>query len=497
MNSVLVESCSRARAVLPVPALLSLSLLIFAVFFALVVNVAPDGLLRDPDTFWHIGVGRLILQTGSVPWIDQLSHTFQGHPWIAEQWLSQVIFALMYEAGGWSAVIGVATGAVALTFALLFFELARQIRMTAALSMTMFAYALSSIHFLARPHLLSFPLLVLWFAGLARAVESRTAPSLFLLPVMTLWANLHGSFTFGLAVSGLLAVEAVFEASPEHRMRVLLHWAMFLAAAILAALITPYGYHSAFATVQIFGGNEALHHIDEWQAMDFSKRIFGGPLIIGLIFFGFLVGLKIRFMRLVIVTITFYFMLVHIRMVPIFALVTPLMIASSLRAQFPFLSLESQRDDRFFSRLLSVARPLYALILSLLLIAPSLLILSSRAIGPPENIQPVAAVDYILRSDPFGRVYNDFSFGGYLVFRGIKTFIDGRTGQLFGGGFLSRTFESPNKQNNEFLELLDEYKVSSALVKPQSSQAAKLDRAPSWRRRYADDVAVVYQRAQP
>jgi hypothetical protein len=172
------------------------------------------------------------------------------------------------------------------------------------------------------------------------------------------------------------------------------------------------------------------------------------------------------------------------------------MIASSLCSQFPFLSLEAQWQDQFLSRLLRLSRPLYALIFFIVLVAPSLLILSSRAVSPPESIQPAAAVDYILRTDPFGRVYNDFSFGGYLVFRGVKTFIDGRTGQLFGGGFLSRTFESPIKPNNEFLELLDEYKVSSALVRPESRQALKLDRAPSWKRQYADDVAVVYQRAR-
>jgi len=412
-----------------------------------------------------------------------MSHTFEGQPWIARDWLSEIIFAQMYEVGGWRAIVGVAVGTVALTFALLFVELARQIRLTAALSMAMLAYALSSIHFLARPHLLSFPFLVLWFAGLIRAVESRTSPSLLLLPVMTLWANLHGSFTLGLAVGGLLALEAIFESDPRHRLRTLLRWAMFLAAAAFAAIITPYGYHSAYGTAQIFGGNEALNYINEWRALDFSKEILGGPLIIGLIFFGFLVGVKIRFMRLVIVTIVFYMMLVYIRMVPIFALITPLMIASSLRAQFPFLSLESQGHDQFFSRLLRLSRPRYALILSVLLVGPSLLILSTQVIRPRESIYPVMAVDYILRTDPFGRVYNDFSFGGYLVFRGVKTFIDGRTDQLFQGGFLSRTFESPNKSNDEFLQPLDEYKISSALVRPQSSEALKLDRAPSWQRR--------------
>jgi hypothetical protein len=94
-------------------------------------------------------------------------------------------------------------------------------------------------------------------------------------------------------------------------------------------------------------------------ADELLKGDLRGPLIIGLIFVGFLVGVKIKFMRLIIVTIMFYMMLVHIRMVPIFALVTPLMIASSLRAQFPFLSIESQPHDQpsFFGNLLRASRP--------------------------------------------------------------------------------------------------------------------------------------------
>jgi hypothetical protein len=501
MNTVLAEPFPQRRAALPARNLISLSLVVFAFFLALLLNaLAGDGLLRDPDTLWHIGVGRRILQTGSFPWVDNLSHTFEGHAWIARDWLSDIIFALMYEVGGWRAVAGVAVGAIALTFTLLFAELARQLRLTAALSITLYAYALSSIHFLARPHILSYPVMVLWFAGLVRAVERHTAPSLVLLPLITLWANLHGSFTFGLAVGGLLGIEAILESCPKERLNTLLRWAIFLTVAAVAGLVTPYGYRSAFVTVQVFGGNEALDGIQEWQAMNFADRIFGGPLIVGLLFLGFLVGVKIKLMRLIIVTIMFYMMLVHVRMVPIFALVTPLMIAGSLRAQFPFLSVETQATTQpnFFDKLLRVARPHYALILSALIMGPSLLAFHARAIGPPDSIFPAAAVDYVLRTDPSGRLYNDFSFGGYLIFRDVKTFIDGRTDQLFGGGFLARTFESPNKPNDdEFLDLLDEYLVSSALVRPNSGQALKLDKASSWQRRYEDGIAAVYQRARP
>jgi hypothetical protein len=499
MNTAVVEIYPREQVVLPARALFSLSLIVFALLLALLLVVARDALLRDPDTLWHIGVGRRILQTGSFPRVDHLSHTFEGYPWIARDWLSEIIFALMYQTGGWRAVAGVTVGAIALTFTLLFWALARQLRLTAALSIALVAYALASAHFSARPHILSYPVMVLWLAGLVHAVESRTSPSLLLLPLMTLWANLHGSFTLGLALGGLLAVEAIFKSSPKERWSTLLRWAIFLAAASVAGLLTPYGYRSAYVTIQVFGGNEALDHITEWQALNFAQEVFGGPLIIGIVFVGFLVGVKIKPMRLIIVTITFYMMLVHIRMVPIFALVTPLLISSSLRAQFPFLSAESQAHNQpgLFDKLLRASRLHYALILSALIAGPPLAAFCVRGIAPRNIISPVAAVDYVLRTDPSGRLYNDFSFGGYLIFRNVKTFIDGRTDQLFGGGFMAKTFGSPSKPNDEFIELLETYKITSALVSPKSGEALKLDQVPSWRRRHEDDIAVVYQRTPP
>src|SRR5262249_33823513 len=96
-----------------------------------------SGASRFRHSFVSSGVGRHLLQTGSFPWADHLSHTFEGHPWVARDWLSEIIFALAYERGGWRVVAGVTAGAIALTFTLLFAELARQMRLTAALSIAM------------------------------------------------------------------------------------------------------------------------------------------------------------------------------------------------------------------------------------------------------------------------------------------------------------------------------------------------------------------------
>lgn len=472
----------------------SLSILVFGFISALLLaGVGSEGFLRDPDSMWHIGVGRRILESGTLPWTDELSHTFEGQRWIAKEWLSQVILALAFENGGWPTVVTITLAAIALTFTLMFFELARQLRPTAALCITMYAYALCSLHFLARPHALSYPILVLWLAGLLRAVEDRRNPSFFLLPLMVLWANLHGGFTLGLGIAGLLALEGVFTREQGDRCRALVYWAVFLAAACLASLLTPYGYHSLFVTAQVFGGNEALAYINEWRAMNFARQLFGGPLVIALVFLALLVGARISVVRLIVITVVFYMMLMHIRMVSMFALVTPLMIASSLRAQFPQLSSAARGADPI-QRALSAFRPVHALILLLLVVSPPLLLLYARGIAPPKAISPAEAVDYIVRTDPAGRVYNDFAFNGYLIFRGVRTFIDGRTDQLFGGGFLSRVFESSNKPNDEFLKLVDDYKVSSALVRPDSGQALKLEASAAWQKRYENGVSIVYQR---
>ena len=72
-------------------------------------------------------------------------------------------------------------------------------------------------HMLARPHVLALPLLVAWTAGLIAAADRRAAPSFWLLPLMALWANLHGGFVFGLALIAALALDAVIGAEASRQ----------------------------------------------------------------------------------------------------------------------------------------------------------------------------------------------------------------------------------------------------------------------------------------
>src|SRR4051812_24990186 len=105
--------------------------LLVALFFLLYsVFITGGGLLADADLYWHIATGRKIWESGSFPQIDEFSHTFRGHPWIARDWLGDLTYFGAYSLLGWRGVVMITGGAIALAYALLFLMLARNMRFT-------------------------------------------------------------------------------------------------------------------------------------------------------------------------------------------------------------------------------------------------------------------------------------------------------------------------------------------------------------------------------
>jgi hypothetical protein len=118
-------------------------------------------------------------------------------------------------------------------------------------------------------------------AGLVRAADDKRAPSLWLLPLMVLWANLHGGFTFGIMMVGALGLDAIVLSPSEARLRTALRWIGFGLLALAAGCVTPYGWQSMLMTVRILGLGPALSIIGEWRPADFSHL---GALEIVLLF---------------------------------------------------------------------------------------------------------------------------------------------------------------------------------------------------------------------
>src|SRR6476660_4937402 len=184
----------------------------------------------------------------AVPETDVYSFTMRGQPWISTQWLAQVLYATAYAVAGWSGPVVLAAGAIAATFALLTKSLIRRLSDSTALVFIAAALALTVPHLLARPHVLAMPVMVVWVSGLIAAADRREAPSFWLLPLMALWANLHGGFVFGLLLVGGLALDAIWGAEPRVQKSLLLRWFVFGLAALAATCVTPYGWGALLAS---------------------------------------------------------------------------------------------------------------------------------------------------------------------------------------------------------------------------------------------------------
>lgn len=473
--------------------------LLVALLLLLYVVLIPGGrLLIDPDLYWHIATGRKIWESRSFPQVDEFSHTFRGHPWIARDWLGDLIFYAAYSLSGLRGVVIVTGGAIALAYALLFLMLARTMRLTIAIGVAAVALALSISHLHARTQIFGDVLIVAWVATLVRAVDTRASPSLMLLPIMTLWANVHGSFVAGLALAIALAAEAVFESPAGERRSVAQSWAVFLGAAIGAACVTPYGARPLLGAFQVIGANEAKPYLGEWQAVSFETAPSMGLAGIAFLFLALLNGAKLRFVRLGIVLLIAAYMLTAVRFIFLFNIIAPLLLATPLTSQFGFLALSEQvaTQPRLFTTLSQLARRgLYGAYGTIVII-----ILSTFSFGDPvkpprsRQISPEGAVEYIFSHNLRGNIYNAYDFGGYLIFRGRSTFIDGRTDQLFGEGFMVQNRAIVTQRPREFMGYLDKYHISIGLVTPSSIESQEFRASPDWTGVYSDDISELFVR---
>jgi hypothetical protein len=476
------ESLSRERAFSlgHVPAWVWLGASVY-----LLLLTVGSSLLGDSDTFWHIAAGKSILDRHAFPSVDIYSFTKTGVPWISTSWLAQVIYAESYELGGWAGPVVLAAASIAAAFALLAFIVGRRIPRTYAIIVTLATLVLSTPHLLARPHVLALPVMVAWVNGLVSASERRQAPSFWLLPLIGLWANLHGGFIFGLALVAPFAFDALWNAEAPQRISLALRWIVFGICAFAASCATPYGWESIVASRKILELGDLLHVISEWRSADFSHVTPFEVCLFALIAATLHYGVKLSPPRLLLVLGLFYMALSHVRNIEIFALLMPLVLLTPLSSQFGLQA----------ARVVNMSLPIAsAVTLVALLGAATWAIAAHHRFSPPADQSPVAAVD-VLKDRNVKRVLNDLSFGGYLISRDMPVFIDGRA-ELYGEHFGMEFLRALQLQNvNLFLDLLEKYNIDAVLLPPSTPAASLLDRLDGWQRIYSDDNAVVHIRA--
>jgi hypothetical protein len=453
-----------------------------AAMAGLITFLFTSSVFNDGDTYWHLATGRWIVEHGRIPLTDPFSFTAPGREWQAHEWLADIFMWGAYSLGGWSGLTIFFGLAVAAAAALLAARASRSLGGITLVVLVVMALGCTSQSLLVRPHALMLPLLIFWTIQVMDARERDKAPPLALAALMIIWANLHGSYVFGFVIAGAFGLEALWEAPKERRLIVFRDWAIFGVASLVAILITPHGLPGVIFPFKVMTLS-ILKDIQEWRPTDMAKV---SPFLVSLLLALFVMlsrGTKIKPMRMLLLIGLLYMALAHRRHLIVLAVVAPLIMAEPLAIALGQKRKEGAPDWR--------APSLAFLALAVIVCGYRLAVPLQRH---DDRVTPATALRNVpatLRAQP---VLNDYSMGGYLIFKGVKVYIDGRA-DMYGDEFVGEYMDLIHRGDPAKLqEILDKRHIVWTMFNPNDLLVRTLDKQPGWRRLYTDKWTVVHVR---
>jgi hypothetical protein len=533
----------------------SVSDLIFVALLGLLVfTTLSVRLLGDAGIGWHIRTGQLILSTHAIPRIDPFSSAMAGQPWFAWEWLYDVLVGWLDTVAGLNAVVLFTALIIATTFAWTFrLLLRRNTNFLLALMLLLLAASAAMIHFLARPHVVSWLFTVAWFWILESSEETCRDPDsyssssatstikarkrhrrwlLWLLPLlMIVWVNLHGGFLVGFSLLGIYWIAAAWQSfrltgdrfddvlqniRAGKRARALAFTGLL---SVLATFLNPYGWNLHLHIYRYLSNRFLMDHIDEFQSPNFhgvAQKCFAALLLLTLAAKK-REAREFRASQILVVLFAVYSGLYASRNIPVSSLLLILVIGPWLsdamerlteglgnRLAKRRISPASSRaaSPQFLHRMQAIDRslrgslwPAAAIVLAVWIAAHAGRLGDTQLMNAHFDGKrfPVEAVNYLEKHDVSGPVLSPDSWGGYLIYRlypRIKVVVDDRH-DLYGEEFLKSYLKMVHVEPG-WKDFLQQYQAGCVLVPKDSALANILLETPNWQPIYGDTVAILF-----
>lgn len=458
----------------------------------------------DPDMWWHLRTGQLILEEG-IPKQDPFSFTMNGQPWIAHEWLSEVVMWIVHQPLGLTGLILFFAAIIALAYFLVY--LRSDGRPYLAAFVVLLAALAGAPLWGVRPqmfNILGAALLVYLLEGfIDQKISSR---ALWAIPIIIMiWANLHSGYLLGIAILGAYiigqTVQLLFSSSSFRGMS----WpdvgrlTIITVVAFLVAALNPNGPAIWIYPFFTLGSGAMQQYIGEWQSPDFHLTIFW-PF--AAMFFLGVIGLlasrrRPAFTDVLLFLGTAMAGFMSARHIPIFSVV-----AAPVVVRYMAVMLDGTRFSAVIaSQDKQQPTPINLKIVNWLILLLAIVgagiwtinVIINNEVVIAEHY-PQAAVDYLEESDLASEGgYNSYNWGGYLIWRGIPVFIDGRA-DVYGDDFI-HFYRLTHDVTREWREPLDRYEVAYILTERGSPLSTLLSASQEWHVSYTDDLATIYARA--
>jgi hypothetical protein len=484
-------------------------------------------LLGDAGIGWHIRTGQQIVAMHAIPRVDSFSVTAHGQPWFAWEWLYDVVVGWLESLAGLNGVVWFTAVMIAATFAWLFRLLVAQgTDFPIALGLTLVATVAAMIHFLARPHVVSWLFTLAWFWILVSEERGRfdahgfddQSKRLWALPfLMIVWVNVHGGFLVGFVLLGIFWLGAVWVwwRTKEGRIEDVLQrlaagrqikdLSLVGFVCVVASFVNPYGWKLHAHIYSYLTNRFLMDHIEEFQSPNFhgiSQKCFGALILIAIAALGMpTLRRKERDVRVgqpqTLLTILFavYAGLYASRNIPVSAILLAMVVGPMLGD----LSLArgfSRRMGGVEAGLRGHLWPGIGIVIAFLVAMNGGRVGSSRLMDAhfdPARM-PVGAVEYLEKQRLGGPVFCPDYWGGYLIFRfyPVARVVADDRHDLYGDGFFKSYLKMwrVEKGWNGFLEA---HPVRLLVLPLDAALTNLLIGDSEWKEVYRDDTAVVFE----
>lgn len=488
----------------------------------LLIVLADTAQFPDPDLWGHLRFGQAMLAGRHLITRDPYSYSAAGAVWRNHEWLTEIIMAAIYNTLG---VFGLKLWKFACVAATMLLIALGMAETGASPTIQLNTLGLAAIAMIPqnqfRPQIFTFLLLAATLALLVRDNYRGRAPLWLMIPIMTLWGNLHGGFIIGIAAlatyAGVVAVQDLIAGRSLARA---LRLSLIALAGTLATLISPYGINAWLVVLNALKHSAVQPVIADWQPLFAAIALGWITHPANTIFFicGAIVMIA--------------FALVFIRTpraddLPLVAIAAILSVAAFAAVRnLPLAMIAcaaplARHTELFFARRrdrqlaqaraaapVAAAAPAVAgpandraganpwLVASIALILALVTGLFSTHI--PVGVEaPVAAAAFIREHDLHGNVLSNFGAGEYLIWHlapASRVFIDGRYDTVYPQRVIDQYLDFINARPDA-AAILQTYPHDFVLVPANGPAFGVVRKAPQWRLIYRDPHWVLFARA--
>ena len=478
-------------------------ILFIAIFWG-IVGSGPKILNFDGDLPRHLLVGKLILQTRQVYTTDIFSYRTEGYPSYPHEWLSQLLFAIVYNWLGLDGIVLLTALLIMLTWGIVYYQaLHKSKSFFSALMLVGLGVAASQIHVLPRPHVFTYLLTAVWITLVDNVNENKTWSWWGLPLAMLFWVNLHGMFVLGMVIFMIYLIGDFLDHGSitwfiSSKTKQLL---LGGGTSLLLTFFSPSGPKIWEAILSLGSNSYITSKIPEYQSANFHlPETWPFILIVLLIFIGFArTSKKISWIDVFLVVSFTGIALYTSRMIPLFAIVVSPIAANAIAGW--------ARTEYSEGRLITVEKNIFKInsasngliwVFAVILVA-ALLLRSGRTIDIEgrgnvfdKSFFPVEAVAWLETHPQSGHMFNEFDWGGYLLLMlwpEQQIFMDGHT-HIY-GETLTREYEQVITLSTGWEEILEKYDVKWVIMRRNAPLVKALSTSDNWKIAYKDSTAAI------